>query len=149
MTLHTTPTEQFGLHLMIDGYDADPERLADAPLLEGLLVSLPDRLGMHRICTPVLVNVGPMNRKDPGGLSGFVMIAESHFSLHTFPARGFVTLDIYTCQNSLDTDAITGHLAEALGMSDFDVFVQPRGLRYPSQNLYPQDEPAWAESAMS
>jgi S-adenosylmethionine decarboxylase len=129
------PTEQFGLHLMIDGYDADPARLADAALLRGLLESLPDRLGMHRICTPVLVEVGPQNRKDPGGLSGFVMIAESHFSLHTFPARRFVTLDVYTCQNSLDDRAVTAHLAEVLGMTDIDLFVQPRGLRYPTRNL--------------
>ncbi len=61
------------------------------------------------------MEVGPKNRKDPGGISGFVMIAESHFSLHTFPARRFVTLDIYTCQNSLDTAAITAQLAAALG----------------------------------
>jgi S-adenosylmethionine decarboxylase len=136
MTRKTSSTEQFGLHLMIDGYDADPARLADPALLEDLLHDLPDRMGMHRICAPMLVEVGPMNRKDPGGLSGFVMIAESHFSLHTFPARGFVTLDIYTCQNSLDAKSIVAHLAAALGMADMDVFVQPRGLRYPSEN-YP------------
>ncbi len=126
--------EQFGVHLMIDGYDADPARLADPVLLEALLRELPDRMGMHRISDTVVVEVGPKNRKDPGGISGFVMIAESHFSLHTFPARRFVTLDIYTCQNSLDTAAITAQLASALGMTDMDVFVQPRGIRYPSEN---------------
>ena len=124
-------TEQFGVHLMIDGYDASPDRLRDAGLLRALLAYLPDHLGMHRICEPVLVEVGPKNRKDPGGFSGFVMVAESHFSFHTFPARGFVTLDVYTCQNNLDTKSITALLATTLAMNDMDIFVQPRGLRYP------------------
>lgn len=127
-------TEQFGTHLMIDGYDADPAALADAALLRRLLHDLPERLGMHRICEPLLVEVGPMNRKDPGGLSGFVMIAESHFSLHTFPARGFVTADVYTCQGDLDTPAVTAHLTRVLAIADMDVFVQRRGLRYLSEN---------------
>jgi len=35
------------------------------------------------------------------------MIAESHISFHTFPKRGFVTIDVYTCQNELDTDKLT------------------------------------------
>jgi S-adenosylmethionine decarboxylase len=138
---HPAATEQFGLHLMIDGYDADPAHLADAALLDRLLHDLPDRMGMHRICDPVLVTVGPMNRKDPGGLSGFVMIAESHFSLHTFPARGFVTLDIYTCQNSLDCDALTAYLCRALSMTDVDTFLQPRGLRYPSADRHGAGRP--------
>jgi S-adenosylmethionine decarboxylase len=134
MANNTAAIEQFGVHLMIDGYDADPVRLADPHLLENLLQDLPDHLGMHRISEVVVVEVGPKNRKDPGGISGFVMIAESHFSLHTFPARRFITLDIYTCQNSLDTAAITAQLASALGLTDMDVHVQPRGLRYPSEN---------------
>ncbi len=87
MTDNAAAVEQFGVHLMIDGYDADPIRLADRFLLEALLRDLPDHMGMHRISEAVIVEVGPKNRKDPGGISGFVMIAESHFSLHTFPAR--------------------------------------------------------------
>ena len=95
-------TEQFGVHLRIDGYGASGELLTDAERLRGLLERLPGEMGMYAICDPVVVSVGPNNRKDPGGLSGFVMIAESHLSFHTFPSRGFVTIDIYTCQNDLD-----------------------------------------------
>ena len=41
------------------------------------------------------------------------MIAESHISIHTFPLRGFVSADVYTCQNSLDTEQICQYFAEA------------------------------------
>jgi S-adenosylmethionine decarboxylase len=63
------------------------------------------------------------------------MIAESHISFHTFPARGFVTIDLYTCQNDLDTDATTKRLIEAFGITESDIYIQERGMRYPVENL--------------
>ena len=92
-------------------------------------------MGMHTICDPVVVEVGGNCVKDPGGLSGFVMIAESHISFHTFPARGFVTIDLYTCQNDVDTDTIANRLMTAFGIVDSDIYVQQRGMRYPAQDL--------------
>jgi S-adenosylmethionine decarboxylase len=130
------PTEQFGVHVMIDGYGADPRLLADQPYLLSLLHDLPRELGMHTICDPQLVEVGPMNPKDPGGISGFVMIAESHISFHTFPNRGFVTMDLYTCQVGMDAEWAAKRLKQAFGLTDADVFVQQRGLRYPSQDVF-------------
>lgn len=130
-----SPTETFGLHLMLDGYGADPALLADPARLRGLLDALPGELGMHPISTPQVVAVGPKNRKDPGGLSGFVMIAESHLSFHTFPARGFVTIDVYTCQNDLDVPAVSARLIAAFAIRDADVHVQRRGLRYPAVDV--------------
>jgi S-adenosylmethionine decarboxylase len=126
---------QFGVHLMLDGYGCDPLRLADRAGLEALLHRLPAELGMHTICAPVVVEVGPLNSKDPGGLSGFVMIAESHLSFHTFPARRFISIDVYTCQNDLDSDGVAARLQAAFGIMDADLHVQKRGLRYPAENL--------------
>jgi len=130
-------TEQFGVHLMLDGYDASPALLADAAALRRLLEGLPGEMGMHSIHVPVVVEVGPQNRKDLGGLSGSVMIAESHLSFHTFPARGFVSIDIYTCQNDLDVAAVGATLRAAFGIGDADIHVQRRGLRYPARDLAP------------
>lgn len=128
-------TEQFGVHLMFDGYGASPERLSNREMLRNLLKDLPRALGMHAISEPCLVEVGPLNRKDPGGLSGFVMIAESHISFHTFPARRFVSADVYTCQNDLDTERVKDMLSIAFWAESADVMVVPRGTRYPAENL--------------
>lgn len=126
---------QFGVHLMLDGYGCDPVRLADRDGLEAILARLPQDLGMHPIAAPVVVEVGALNRKDPGGLSGFVMIAESHLSFHTFPARRFVSIDVYTCQDDLDCDAVAARLTAAFGITDADMHVQKRGLRYPAEDV--------------
>lgn len=125
-------TMQFGVHLMIDGYVADGAPMTDKAALRDILETLPRDIGMHPICTPVVVEVGANCAKDPGGLSGFVMIAESHISFHTFPDRGFVTIDLYTCQNDLDCDAVLARLKRAFQISDADVYIQERGIRYPS-----------------
>jgi S-adenosylmethionine decarboxylase len=133
--------EQFGVHIMFDGHSADRALLADGPYLRGLLETLPSEMGMHVICEPRLVEAGPMNPKDPGGLSGVVMIAESHIPFHTFPKRGFVTMDLYTCQCGLARDWAAQRLKSAFGLVDADVFIQERGMRYPA------DSAAGADSA--
>ena len=128
-------TEQFGVHLLFDGYNGNAELLADKDHLTRLLTEIPRKMNMHTIFEPVVLEVGPLNQKDPGGISGFVLIAESHISYHTFPKRGFVTADIYTCQTELDSEKFIQLLAEAFGTSDYDTQVIKRGLRYPSENL--------------
>ena len=132
-------TEQFGVHLMIDGYLLQDKTIesamTDPKHLENLLHALPKEMGMHPICSPVVVEVGANCHKDPGGLSGFVMIAESHISFHTFPARGFVTIDLYTSQTDLNTDVCCNRLMSAFGIEDADIYIQERGLRYPTANL--------------
>ena len=133
-------TMQFGVHLMIDGYYAKSPTMTDKHALKRLLETLPGEKGMHTICNPVVVEAGSNCKKDPGGLSGIVMIAESHISFHTFPARGFVTIDLYTCQNDLDMDATTKRLIEAFGITESDIYIQERGMRYPTENLPEFDE---------
>jgi len=86
----TTATIQFGIHFMIDGYYANGSAMTDREDLKALLSTLTEELGMHSFCEPVVVQIGANCLKDPGGLSGFIMIAESHISFHTFPGRGFV-----------------------------------------------------------
>jgi S-adenosylmethionine decarboxylase len=135
--------EPFGVHLMIDGYSADGPLMTDPHALRTLLEDLPGEMGMHAICAPVVVSVGPNCKKDPGGLSGFVMIAESHISFHTFPGRGFVTIDLYTCQCGLDRQGTIDRLMAAFRLTDAEVHVQERGLRYPAEDLVPAEAAAW------
>jgi len=129
-------TEQFGIHLLIDGYGASKEVLKDKAMLRQMLVDLPLKMCMHTISEPFVVEVGPLNKKDPGGVSGFILIAESHISFHTFPDRGFITIDVYTCQNTLDTDGFVTFFKNTFNLMDLETHVQKRGTRYPKENIY-------------
>ncbi len=126
----------FGMHLTLDGYGGSRAKLADGAHVLACLSELPERLGMHKITEPVLVELGHHSDKDPGGASGFVMIAESHISIHTFPLRGFVSADVYTCQNYLDTEQICQYFADAFELQDLETNLVKRGTRYPQHNIY-------------
>jgi S-adenosylmethionine decarboxylase len=99
--MHSVKPNPFGAHIRM---------MTDITMIRALLYRLPEDMGMHRIREPVIVSVGPNCHKDPGGLSGFVMIAESHISFHTFPARGFVTMDLYTSQKAIGRNATVAYL---------------------------------------
>ncbi len=129
----------FGVHLTLDGYGGCREKLADGAHVLACLGELPERLGMHKLTEPFLVELGHHSDKDPGGVSGFVLIAESHISIHTFPLRGFVSADVYTCQNHLDSERICQYFADAFELQDLEINLVRRGTRYPEHNIY---EPA-------
>lgn len=51
----------------------------------------------------------------PAGISGVLLLAESHVSVHTWPERQEAALDLYSCAASFDVEAAAGALARALG----------------------------------
>jgi S-adenosylmethionine decarboxylase len=124
--------EPFGTHLTLDGYGCGPDALNSMETVFASLRDLPDLLNMHRITTPYVVQCAGNDKKDPGGFSGFVMIAESHISVHTFPAKGFVSIDVYTCQGSLNVPFVKAYFASLFGISEFETHVVRRGRRYAS-----------------
>ena len=131
-----TEAPGFGVHLTLDGYGGSQQLLADADHVLAWLGELPERLGMHKLAEPFLVELGHHSDKDPGGVSGFVIIAESHISIHTFPLRGFVSADVYTCQDTLDTEQICKYFADTFDLQDLEVNLVRRGTRYPQHNIY-------------
>jgi S-adenosylmethionine decarboxylase len=86
------------MHVIIDGYGGDPDQLADPNVVRMVLEQYPDMMGMTRIIEPhVLRYTG--SKPEDWGVSGYVMIAESHISMHTFPERRLVWADIFSCKD--------------------------------------------------
>ena len=129
-------TIQFGEHLMIDGYGGNALLLDNQEVVTRVLKELPERLEMHTLTEPAVVSAPDNGIKDPGGWSGFVIIAESHISIHTFPKRGFVSADVYTCRNGMDVATITAYFKETFKLADIETNFVKRGTRYPMENIY-------------
>ncbi len=125
----------FGEHLMLDGYGGDPVKLNDRDLVMCALVDMPHKLGMKRLSDPIIKEAPDNNIKDPGGWSGVVIIAESHISVHTFPKRKFVSVDVYTCRNGLDRKFIKNYFKKIFKLDDIEENFVKRGTRYPDKNL--------------
>jgi S-adenosylmethionine decarboxylase len=117
------------MHLTIDGFGGNPELLASEELVRELLDSFPERIGMTKIAAPhVQRYVG--EKADDWGVSGFVLIAESHIALHTFPERGYIWADIFSCKG-FDTDRAERVVTEAFALDEVHRRVLERGLEYP------------------
>lgn len=128
----------FGEHVTIDGYGGDKEKLDNKELVLKCLNELPERLGMGKLSEPEVYFAKGNDTKDPGGWSGFVVIIESHISIHTFPARGFLSADVYTCKEGMDTNFIVNYFIKQFGLKDVEKNFIKRGTRYPSANIYKQ-----------
>lgn len=117
------------MHLIIDGFNGDQTRMADLEFIYSLLDEYPGRIGMRKIMPPYVFRYVDSKPED-WGISGFVLIAESHISIHTFPDRAHVNIDIFSCK-SFDAELATEHLSEAFGLGDVKMRILERGLEYP------------------
>jgi S-adenosylmethionine decarboxylase len=117
---------------MIDGYQGNQKKLNDKKLVEKMLRDLPKKLKMQIVMGPVVKFIKGNDKKDPGGYSGFVVIAESHISIHTFPARRFVSADIYTCTSVLNKKFALNYFKEAFDLKNMEINFVKRGKKYPA-----------------
>jgi S-adenosylmethionine decarboxylase len=71
---------------------------------------------------------------DPYGVSGVVIITESHVTIHTWPEHGYAAVDIFSCSPKLDHAAIRQHLKRSLSAQRVSGKSLKRGF-IPSVNL--------------
>jgi len=125
----------FGEHVTVDGYNGNPDLLNSKDVLVSSIEELCTILGMQKLSDISALSAPDNHIKDPGGWSGFVIVAESHISIHTFPKRRFVSADVYTCRNGIDADAIGNYFRQKYELDDVEVHFIIRGTRYPAQNV--------------
>lgn len=139
----------FGPHLVFDGYGCPVERLDNLGRLYTLLDHLPDRIHMTKIMPPYVFRHGQSGEPNQG-LSGFVLIAESHISMHTFLSRRYVNVDIFSCENFDVEDALTA-LRQAFMPRQVEWKLFDRGREFPkhlgrSRTLVNRDRKTLARS---
>lgn len=94
-----------GLHLIADLHDCQcaPGLLLDAPGLETYCVDACQRHGLTVVGQ--LFHAFRDVAGQPAGVTGTVVLAESHLAIHTWPEIASVTLDVYVCNFSGDNSA--------------------------------------------
>ena len=116
------------LHLVVDGYKGDPLKLQDVDLIHQFLDVYPARIGMTKIVPPQVYTYHGQTPED-WGVSGFVVIAESHISIHTFPDRGYVNIDIFSCKE-FDASNSLEEVKATFGLPEVKTWYLERGLEY-------------------
>lgn len=111
-----------GKHLILELMDCDRKRLSDCDFLRNTLLAACAAAGA--------TIMGDFFRTFPpyDGVSGVVIIAESHFSVHTWPEYGYAAIDIFTCGNSLHPEKAVELLVRELRASDHSIVELNRGI---------------------
>lgn len=110
-----------GRHLLCEYHGCDRELLNRPDFIRAELLAAVTRAG----ATPVQDMVHSFT---PHGVTGVVVIAESHFSIHTWPEYGFAAVDLFTCGDTVDPWIAFEDLHQALRAATHSVVELRRGL---------------------
>jgi S-adenosylmethionine decarboxylase proenzyme len=110
-----------GRHLLIDLQDCDKEVLNDLGFLRDAMVTAAIDCG-------AMVLGESFHHFNPQGVSGVVVIAESHLSIHTWPEYGYAAIDIFTCGTTVEPEKAAETLLEKLRAKNHSLMEIQRGL---------------------
>jgi S-adenosylmethionine decarboxylase len=131
------------VQLMLELYGCDRQLLSNELLLRSVLDEYPGRIGMEKVSPVYLSQIQTSNPLD-AGMSGFVIIAQSHISLHAWPEYGEVDIDICSCKEFSQEDALA-FAKEVFQSDDVETHFVVRG----SRSLRPEEpDPVRLEAAL-
>ncbi len=114
---------------MIDCYDCNKEKLSDMDMIFDTLNKFPEKIGMTKIMPPYVFKYQGVVPEDYG-ISGVVLIAESHITIHTFPEKRHAFIDIFSCKD-FDTAPATAFMIDLFEAENYDVQLSSRGMEFP------------------
>ena len=123
-------THGYGPHLMLDLAKCNPVVLDDLEACFRLLNELPGRIGMTKITQPYVFRyIAPIPEDE--GITGVTIIAESHISLHTYPRKQFVFMDMFSCR-PFDVEKASDYVVQFFESKSPSIRLEERGAAFPS-----------------
>ncbi len=110
-----------GKHLLLELKDCNREVLDDLSFLKGILLAAASEAG-------ATVLGESFHQFEPHGVSGVVIIAESHLFIHTWPECGYAAVDIFTCGDSVRPGKAAQRLISKLGAKNHSILEIHRGI---------------------
>ncbi len=123
----------YGPHLMLDLNGCNPEILNDLDVCYRLLDELPLLIGMTKITRPYVFRYEGSAEGDDG-ITGVVIIAESHISIHTYPQKNFVFVDLFSCK-PFDVEKAQKHIINYFQSKSPKIYLQIRGEEFPEPGV--------------
>ncbi|HBR22918.1 MAG TPA: adenosylmethionine decarboxylase [Nitrospiraceae bacterium] len=110
-----------GKHLLVELKDCNPEILKSLDKVRNAMVSAAKK------AKATIIDVS-FHEFSPFGISGMVVIAESHLSIHTWPEYGYAAVDIFTCGDIIKPEVAAQFLIEKFGCKNPSVVEMKRGI---------------------
>lgn len=99
--------DTMGRHIITELWECNPDKLNDIDYIERLFVDAALRSGAE-------VREVAFHKFAPHGVSGVVIISESHLTIHSFPEHGYASVDVFTCGDRIDPATASQYIAEGL-----------------------------------
>ncbi|ARK31688.1 adenosylmethionine decarboxylase [Halalkalibacter krulwichiae] len=112
--------DTMGRHVIAELWGCNVEKLNNMSYIEQVFVDAALKSGAE-------VREVAFHKFAPHGVSGVVIISESHLTIHSFPEHGYASIDVYTC-GDLDPNIAANHITESLGATNSEVIEVPRGM---------------------
>ena len=113
--------ETIGRHYIAEASGCNPDVIGKVEAVEQVLVRAAEVAGVQ-------VWSISFHRFNPNGVSGVVVISESHLSVHTWPEDGYVALDIFTCGESAKPEQAVEYALREFGATNVHITEVTRGL---------------------
>jgi S-adenosylmethionine decarboxylase len=110
-----------GRHLLLELFDCDADAINNLEAVKGALIEAAKR------AQATIVDV-VFHEFNPFGISGVVVIAESHLSIHTWPEYRYAAVDIFSCGDVLQPEIAANYLIEQFGAERASVVEMQRGM---------------------
>ena len=110
-----------GRHLLLELFDCDFDAISSLETVKSALVEAAKRA--HATIVDVV-----FHEFNPFGISGVVVIAESHLSIHTWPEHRYAAVDIFSCGEVLKPEVAANYLVDQFGAERTSVVELQRGL---------------------
>jgi S-adenosylmethionine decarboxylase len=110
-----------GHHYIVEASECDPKIIGRVDKVQQILVKAAEEAGAQ-------VWSISFSKFPPKGVSGVVVISESHISTHTWPEHKYAAFDIYTCGDSIDPEKAVIYVLEAFGASTSHITEITRGI---------------------
>ncbi len=110
-----------GAHLLIELKDCNPATLKNLEEVRDALVSA------AKIAKATIVDIS-FHEFNPFGISGMVVIAESHLSIHTWPEYSYAAVDIFTCGDVIKPEEAAAYLIERFESKSPSIVEMKRGI---------------------
>jgi S-adenosylmethionine decarboxylase len=104
-----------GREWLVEAHGCHSAPLADPGELRRLFAAMVSDLGLHPVGEPLWHKF-----PGPGGVTGLVLLAESHLAVHTFPEHGSLCLNLFCCRPRADWD-FDGELRARFGADSVTV----------------------------
>lgn len=113
--------KSLGRHLLIELYDCNTRLLNQINEIEEILTDAAKMVGATIVETS-------FHHFSPYGVSGVVVIAESHITIHTWPEYNYAAIDVFTCDDSMAIDKITEFLSTKFKAKKYEQKLIKRGI---------------------